>query len=42
MSTVNDKSTFEEFRKRCEDKNTLQSKGSLLISARTPATLVVG
>lgn len=42
MSTVNDKSTFEEFRKRCEDKDTLQSKGSLYAGTGNKETTTGG
>lgn len=31
MSTISDQTSFEEFRKRCEDKNTLNSIGSLYV-----------
>lgn len=31
MSTIDNNRSFEEFRKRCEDKNTLKNKGSLYV-----------
>lgn len=31
MSTIADKSTFVNFRERCEDKNTLNQKGTMYV-----------
>ena len=38
MSTIDNNRSFEEFRKRCEDKNTLKDKGSLYVGTGSSNT----
>lgn len=42
MSTIENNKTFEEFRERCEDKNTLVQKNSLYVGKGTNKTLSNG
>lgn len=42
MSTIDNNRSFEEFRKRCEDKNTLKNKGTLYVGTGSSSTATNG